>query len=195
MSRAQGDGYRTHTDHELNAYKWRLRDKVAKLTDRKEKWYKAGEGWILAAEYNRMVNPNGSWKWNGWEVEAHVYDIRVFPAECVEVVNGQPNVIGWSQAVKLIDDDKEKANAYFKNAALPLAKELKTWIPAEANNEVAFDYEGRIPQGMITIGWDEDEFFFSLVVDGDEKMRSRDRAELKIEAERMGAELTETHTP
>lgn len=31
MSRAQGDGYKTWTDHELNAYKWRLRDRVAKL--------------------------------------------------------------------------------------------------------------------------------------------------------------------
>ena len=65
MSRAQGDGYRTHTDHELNAYKWRLCDKLVRLADRKEKWYRVGEGWILTAKSNRMVNPNGSWKWNG----------------------------------------------------------------------------------------------------------------------------------
>ena len=97
MSRAQGDGYRTHTDHELNAYKWRLRDKVAKLADHKEKWYRAGQGWILAEEQNRMVNPNGSWKWHGWEVEAHEYWITVFPEECVEIKNGEPTAIGWSQ--------------------------------------------------------------------------------------------------
>ena len=65
MSRAQGDGYRTHTDHELNAYKWRLCDKLVRLADRIEKWYRVGEGWILTAESNRMINPNGSWKWNG----------------------------------------------------------------------------------------------------------------------------------
>jgi hypothetical protein len=47
MSRAQGDGYRTHTDHELNAYKWRLRDKVAKLADHKEKWYRAAKAGFL----------------------------------------------------------------------------------------------------------------------------------------------------
>ena len=36
MSRAQGDGYRTHTDHELNAYKWRLIAKLERLIDHEE---------------------------------------------------------------------------------------------------------------------------------------------------------------
>jgi len=63
MSRAQGDAYRTHTDHELNAYKARLDAKLRKLIDHKEKWYRAGAGWILCQERNRMTNPNGSWKW------------------------------------------------------------------------------------------------------------------------------------
>jgi hypothetical protein len=49
MSRAQGDGYRTHTDHELNAYKWRLRDKVEKLADHKEN----GTGPVKAGSLRR----------------------------------------------------------------------------------------------------------------------------------------------
>ena len=141
MSRAQGDGYRTHTDHELNAYKWRLRDKVAKLADHKEKWYRAGQGWILAEDQNRMVNPNGSWKWHGWEVEAHEYWITVFPEECVEIRDGKPVATGWSQVRKVIDDDKAAANTFFKETALPLARDLETWIPTEIDNAPAFDYE------------------------------------------------------
>lgn len=195
MSRAQGDAYRTHTDHELNAYKARLDAKLRKLIDHKEKWYRAGEGWILCQERNRMVNPNGSWKWNGWEIEAREYWITVFPAECVEIRGGEPKAIGWSQVVKVIDDDKAAANRYFKEVARPLASDLKTWIPTEANNGVFFNYEGRKPQATITISWEKDRYFFKLIVDGEEKMQSSDRRELTAEAERIGAELEETHTP
>ena len=195
MSRAQGDGYRTHTDHELNAYKWRLRDKVAKLADHKEKWYRVGEGWILAEEQNRMINPNGSWKWHGWEVEAHEYWITVFPEECVEVRDGKPVATGWSQVRKVIDDDKAAANTFFKETALPLARNLETWIPTEIDNAPAFDYEGRVPQAAIIICWAGDEYSFCLVVDGEEKARSNDKEELKKAAEQFGAELQETHTP
>ena len=199
MSRAQGDGYRTHTDQELNAYKWRLRDKVAKLADHKEKWYRAGAGpdagWILAEEQNRMVNPNGSWKWNGWEVEAHEFWITVFPAECVEIRDGKPVATGWSMVRKVIDDDKAAANDFFKNTAVPLARDLETWIPTEVDNTPAFDFEGRTPQAVIKINWNGDEYDFSLVVDGIDRMQSKDRGELKKEAERIGAELEETHTP
>ncbi len=60
MSRMQGDSFRTHTDHELNAYRARLDEKLHGLIDHKEKWIKAGKGWILCEERNRMVNPNGS---------------------------------------------------------------------------------------------------------------------------------------
>lgn len=195
MSRAQGDSYKTWTDHKLNAYKVRLDDKLHKLIDHKEKWYRAGKGWILAEEQNRMTNPNGSWKWNGWEIEAHEYWITVFPEECVTVKNGKPQAIGWAQVVKVIDDDKNAANTYFKNIAKPLATDLTTWIPMEADNGNFFDYEGRIPQAMITIGWEEDNPFFTLVIDGKEAARSTDRDELKAEAARLGAELEETHTP
>ena len=155
-----------------------------------------GKGWILAEECNRMVNPNGSWKWNGWEIEAHEYWITVFPEECIALQeDGKPRATGWSQVRKVIDDDKDAANRFFKEVAKPLAKDLETWIPAEANNEVAFEYEGRIPQGMITIGWDGDEFYFKLVVDGEERARDTDREKLREESRKLGAELAETHTP
>lgn len=195
MSRAQGDAYRTHTDHELNAYKARLDAKLRKLIDHKEKWYRAGAGWILCQERNRMTNPNGSWKWNGWEIEAHEYWITVFPEECVEVRNGEPNPIGWSQVVKVIDDDKEAANEFFIKATKRLDRDLKTWIPTEADNGVFFDYEGRKPQATITIGWDKDRYFFKLIVDGEERMQSEEREELKAEAQRLGAELEERNDP
>ena len=48
---------------------------------------------------------------------------------------------------------------------------------------------------MITIAWDGDRYFFKLIVDGEERMQSEEREELKAEAQRIGAELEETHTP
>jgi hypothetical protein len=53
MSRAQGDAYRTHTDHELNSYKARLDAKLRKLIDHKEKWYRVGAGWILCQRFSK----------------------------------------------------------------------------------------------------------------------------------------------
>ena len=62
MSKAQGDSYKTQTNHELNAYRARLDAKLHKLIDRKEKWFRIGDGWVLTAEQNRMINRSGSWK-------------------------------------------------------------------------------------------------------------------------------------
>ena len=53
MSRAQGDAYRTHTDHELNSYKARLDAKLRKIIDHKEKWYRVGAGWILCQRFSK----------------------------------------------------------------------------------------------------------------------------------------------
>ena len=66
----------------------------------------------------RGAEPNGQserlLEWSGWGIEAHEYWITVFPEECVEVREGKPVVIGWSVARKVIDDDKEAANKFFK---------------------------------------------------------------------------------
>ena len=201
MSRAQGDGYRTWTDHKLNAYRARLDAKLKTLIDHKEKWYRFGKGWILAEERNRMENPNGSWKWNGWEIEAHEYWITVFPSECVKIENGKPRAIGCSVARKVIDDDKIAANGYFTQIAKPLAKELENWIPRKgdpaADNTPIFHCEGMKKRAVIAIDWegDQEDFIFKLIIDGEEKMGIKNQRELKMEAERLGAELEETHTP
>ena len=60
----------------------------------------------------------------------------------MEVKDGEPRAIGWSQVVKVIDDDKEAANEFFTKVAKRLAKDLKTWIPAEADNGVFFRLRG-----------------------------------------------------
>ena len=195
MSRLQGDYFKTHTDHALNAYKFRLDAKLLKLIDKKEKWYRAGKGWILTEERNRMFNPNGHWKWNGWQVQAREYWITVFPEECVEIRDGRPVATGWSQIRHVIDDDKAAANRFFNEVAVKVARNLETWIPEEYNNRVWFDYEGRKQKAVITFHWDGDTYFYTLDVDGEKVLNAYDREECVREAERIGAELIETHTP
>ncbi len=63
----------------------------------------------------------------------------------------------------MIDDDKNQADAYFKNIAKLLARNLKTWIPQETDNRSAFDYEGRKPAATIPIGWEGDSYDQSLL--------------------------------
>ena len=48
-----------------------------KSEDSKEKRFRGGSGWIQTEERNRMVNPRGSWKWHGWQAEAHEYWVTV----------------------------------------------------------------------------------------------------------------------
>ena len=114
MSKAQGDGFRTHTNQALNDYREDLRQKVIKLEDSKQKWFKVNDTWINTEEKNRMVNPRGSWKWHGWEVEAHEYWVTVFPASSIELKDGKPEVIGIAEVREEFDDDKDAANEFFK---------------------------------------------------------------------------------
>ena len=114
MSKAQGDGFRTHTNQALNDYREDLRQKVIKLQDSKQKWFKVNDTWINTEEKNRMVNPRGSWKWHGWEVEAHEYWVTVFPASSIELKDGKPRVIGIADVREEFDDDKDAANEFFK---------------------------------------------------------------------------------
>ena len=195
MARSQGDSYKTWTDHSLNEYKWRLREKKLKIIDHHEKWFRCGSGWILTEEANRIVNPNGSWKWDGWEIEAHEYWVTVFPEECVVIKDGKPVVIGWSQVRKVIDDDRAKANEFFKEAQR-LARTLTTWHPADAEEDkLYFDYEGRKQKAKITINWDGDTYYYGLYIDGEHRLNAYTREECEQEAHRIGAELVETHTP
>lgn len=195
MSRLQGDSYKTHTDHALNAYRLRLDAKLRILAEYRDKWYRAGKGWIHVEEYNRLINPNGHWKWHGWQVEAREYVIRVYPQECVIIEDGEPYVTGWAQIVWSVDDDKAAANKFFNEVAIKLARNLECWVPKEYNNTVWYDYEGRQPKAVITFSFDGKAYFFTLDVDGEQVMNANDIEDCRKEAERLGAELQETHTP
>ena len=55
--------------------------------------------------------------------------------------------------LKVIDDDKAAANTFFKETALPLARDLETWIPTEIDTSkyevtggsvVEVEYEGGV---------------------------------------------------
>ena len=109
--------YRTKTNHELNAYRSRLNQKLFELEDRKERWYKVGEGWILTESKNKLRNPNGGWKWNGWEIVCREYSVRVFAGDTITVENGKPTVHGWTKKSAFFeggDEAREAANEYFK---------------------------------------------------------------------------------
>jgi hypothetical protein len=71
-----------------------------------------------------MVNPRGSWKWHGWQAEAHEYWVTVYPGENVEIKDGKPRVIGIAQAREEFDDDKDAANEYFLKVAKPMAMKM-----------------------------------------------------------------------
>ena len=128
MSKAQGDGFRTHTNQALNDYKEDLRMRRQKLEDRKQRWYKVGKGWILTEEKNRIYNPRGSWKWHGWQTEARELWITVFPASSIEIKDGKPTVIGIAQVREEFDNDRDAANEYFLKIAKPMAMELENLI-------------------------------------------------------------------
>ena len=123
MSKAQGDGYRTQTNEALNAYRDRLDAKLEKLYDTKEKWYHVGVCWILTKQSNILENPNGSWKWNGWEIVGKEYAITVYHEDDVTVSgdkgdNGDNgfsvDIHGFAIAREVFVNDRNKANECFK---------------------------------------------------------------------------------
>lgn len=133
MSRAQGDGYKTHTNHELNAYRARLDAKILELEQREEKWHRVGEGWILTTKKNKLVNPNGGWKWNGWEVRGQEYAIWVFAGNCVNEINGTMHANGWCEASWFFEGGEEARTA--ANAAYIEAKEIAKYAKVSSRVE------------------------------------------------------------
>lgn len=122
MSRKQGDSYRTHTDHELNAYRARLDQKIREMEQREERWHHIGEGWVFTLKANILKNKNGGWKWNGWEVTGQRYEIRVFAGNCVIESNGNMYANGWNEKAWFFEGGEEARTA--ANAAWKEAKEL-----------------------------------------------------------------------
>lgn len=113
MSRAQGDGYRTWTDHKLNEYRAMLDAKLDQLMDYKIRWYENDGFWILTESHNKIHNPNGSWKWNGWEITGREYRICVFEGADIEVKGGDVRVRGCSILNETFTD-RDEANDFFR---------------------------------------------------------------------------------
>lgn len=108
MSKAQGDGFRTQTDHGLNAYRRRLDAKLSELRQATAKWYDRGDGlWVLAESWNVLDNPNGIWKWDGWRVVGRRYKIQVFEERHLGLDGDEPDVRGWSIVCESFDDRNE----------------------------------------------------------------------------------------
>ena len=116
------DGFRTVTNPELNAYRARLDEKLHKLYDKKEKWYYVNGAWILTEQSNILRNPNGDWKWNGWEVVGVKYSVWVFDEDDVKVAGDQKQAHGKALAVKVFENDRDGANEYFKWAKEELGR-------------------------------------------------------------------------
>lgn len=128
MSKAQGDHYRTHTDHELNAYRARLDNKLHKLIDEKEinffiKNALDEEFMISCVQGNEIENKNGSWKWNGWEITGRYYRMYLYIAGDYDRESGRVHdlpIFCFTQ-----DTNKDIANAHFKDLA-EMAKNYST---------------------------------------------------------------------
>lgn len=114
MSKAQGDGFRTWTNKDLNQYRRRLDAKLEKLSEGTEKWYDNDGFVILARSWNVLHNPNGDWKWHGWQVTGKEYMISMYDENDVTPLeDGSYDVHGLA-IVHQIFTDKDEANNFFR---------------------------------------------------------------------------------
>ena len=105
MSKEQGDGFRTTTNHELNAYRERYRQHLIKIVDEKVKQFEVKPGVIIQTEEMNMVERAG-WKWNGIKVVGKEYFIRLLVTHSVLG-------FGWGYEVVHVENDRDKANKEF----------------------------------------------------------------------------------
>jgi len=113
MSKAQGDGFRTWTNTDLNAYRKRLDAKLADMREKTVKWYDINGFWILAESWNVLENPNGDWKWNGWEVVGKEYRLAVFEQD-VLVFDGDTIDVNGPSVFCGVYNDREEALDMFR---------------------------------------------------------------------------------
>ncbi len=115
MSKAQGDGFRTWTDREFNAYKDRLWEHLRPMRDKVTKWYDNGDGfWVLAESWNELYNPNGVYKWHGWKVEKRMFRLAVYEEEVLDLSGDTPEVNGLSLYSNVFDNRDEAIMAFFQ---------------------------------------------------------------------------------
>ena len=108
MSKAQGDGYKTWTNNELNDYRRRLDAKLSEMSETTDKWYVNDGFVILARSWNVLINPNGSWKWNGWKVLGKQFQVSVFDeSDVTPLEDGTYDVHGPAIAHQIFDNRDE----------------------------------------------------------------------------------------
>jgi len=114
MSKAQGDGFKTRTNTNLNEYRKRLNDKLRPLINKTERWYDRGDGfWVLAESWNILENPNGDWKWHGWKVVGTEYKLQVYDENVLDLTRDVPSVNGCSVVCQTFTD-RDSANDFFR---------------------------------------------------------------------------------
>lgn len=126
MSKAQGDGFKTWTDVELNKYRARLDMKIAKMIAEENKIYKikspVGDTfYIVATKGNEVNNQNGNWKWNGWEITGRFYRIDLYCELDFDVENRRPTGL---PIMHIHTNDKDEANKKF-NEMKQFVKNIK----------------------------------------------------------------------
>lgn len=114
MSKAQGDGFRTYTNKSLNDYKKRLNAKLAQMRETTERWYDNDGFVILAKSWNVLNNPNGDWKWRGWEVIGKEYQISMYEESEVTLLDDGTYDVHGLAIVHRIFTDKDEANDFFR---------------------------------------------------------------------------------
>lgn len=95
-------------------YERELQQHVHDMMNVVTKFYDEDPIVIIASSYDVLENPNGDWKWNGWQKVGHVYELEVYWKEDVEIyANGEYRVNGLTLDSKEFTD-RDEANAYFR---------------------------------------------------------------------------------
>jgi len=114
MSKAQGDGFKTYTDINLNQYRVRLDEKIKKLVDEHEKWIRVNDEFkILCVCGNEVKNENGSWKWDGWKITGQYYRVSLYEKENVKIIDNRICAIGLP-VLHFTTEDKAQANLFYQ---------------------------------------------------------------------------------
>lgn len=102
-----------------NGYQIDLHRHIEPMFDTKERWYKVGSYWIHAESQNTLNNPNGRYKWNGWEIIGREYWVEYFDENSIKESEGTFKIRGVAISRKGFTD-KDEANNYFMELKMNL---------------------------------------------------------------------------
>ena len=97
---------------EFNTYAWRLSLRLREMAEHKEKWYKVGKFWIHTETYHELDNPEGRYKWKGWEIVGENYFVEYYTEENIDINDRFP--IKSAAEKRMFFTDKNEANECFK---------------------------------------------------------------------------------